>query len=87
MGFKFSSAGPHPPTYCATSDIFRCNLKVGSPLLLPSSSSSSWCWNTKDYVVQLENIWIEGVFHPSYQQASVDTEDNVSWGEQLEKLQ
>ena len=29
MGFKFSSAGPHPPTYCATGDIFRFNIKVG----------------------------------------------------------
>lgn len=30
MGFKFSSAAPHPPTHCATGDIFSPNLKVGA---------------------------------------------------------
>ena len=34
MGFKFPSAGPHPPTHCATGRIFSSNLKVGEGSVL-----------------------------------------------------
>ena len=79
MGFKFSSAGagPHPPTYCATRDIFRFNLKVApappaTPLRRPHVGTQRIT-----YLLQWNNIELKEFFHPSYHEATVDTLDNI----------
>ena len=64
MGFKFSSAGPHPPTYCATRDIFRFNLKVAPTPPPPATTLLCPHVGTQriTYLLQWNNIGIEGVF-------------------------
>lgn len=76
MGFKFSSAGPHPPTYCATRDIFRFNLKVA-----PAPAATLLCPHVGTqritYLLQWNNIELKEFLHPSYHEATVDTLDNI----------